>query len=133
MRTDASQRELPLKPRKNGLPATAFNAPDDVVTLCRSESEAVRVCLAHALRVHGRDQLSVARACGWKSDSCLSEIAKESNARRMPESRRERFATATGCNLLSQWLERQEAMRQAKCQPTERERAMSLAARLVAA
>lgn len=129
MRTDANQAGLPLK-RAGFKHFQAFDAPDDVVTLCRSEAEAVRVCLANALRVYGRDQLTVALACGWKSDSCLSEIAKESNARRMPQARRERFALATGSNLLSQWLERQETLRLAKSQPTERDRAMSLAARL---
>lgn len=132
MRTDASQHQLALKTPCFRL-SIAFDAPDDVVTLCRSEAEAVRVCLANALRVYGRDQLTVAKLCGWKSDSCLCEIAKESNARRMPESRCERFANATGSNLLSQWLDRQETLRRAKNQPTERERAMSLAAQLAVA
>ena len=49
--------------------------------------------------------------CGWKSDSCLSEIASESNKRRMPDNRRERFALATGCNLLNQYAARQEMLR----------------------
>ena len=115
MRTDAKQLNFPL------------DAPDNVVTLCRTEAQAVQICLDIARRQFGRTQEQVAQACGWKSDSCLSEIARESHSRTMPTARRERFALATGCNLLSQYLERKEAERQAIGKPTERDRAATAA------
>lgn len=96
MRIDANQCELPL------------DAPLNVVLAVRSEADAVRKCLRLALSLYGRDQRTVALLCGWKSDSCLSEIAKETTKRSMPHSRVARFALATGCNLLSQYLERVE-------------------------
>lgn len=97
MRTDANQRELSL------------DAPLDVVLGVRSEADAVRKCLRIALRRYGRDQQTVALMCGWKSDSCLSEIASESTKRTMPRTRLHRFALATGCNLVEQYRERVEA------------------------
>lgn len=110
MRTDANQGELPL------------DAPDDAVTLCRSEAHAVQICLNLALRRYGRDQKAVASLCGWKSDSCLSEAASENHKRTIPKMRRERFAVATGCNLLNQYIARKEAEALAKGQNTERDR-----------
>src|SRR5690242_18184777 len=111
MRTDENQCELPL------------DAPDDAVTLCRSEAPAVQICLTLAMRRYGRDQKTVALMCGWKSDTCLCEAAKESHPRRIPKMKRERFAKATGCNLLSQYLARKEAERLAGGKTTERDRA----------
>lgn len=97
MRIDANQCELPL------------DAPLDVVLSARSEADAVRKCLRLALRRYGRDQKTVALLCGWKSDSCLAEIASETSKRTMPPTRLQRFALATGCNLVSQYRERVEA------------------------
>lgn len=97
MRTDANQCEL------------ALDAPLDVVLGVRSEADAVRKCLRIAKRRYGRDQKSVALLCGWETDSCLSEIASESNKRTMPASRLHRFALATGCNLVEQYRDRVEA------------------------
>jgi hypothetical protein len=71
-RTDANQAALPL------------DASDGAVTACRSEAHAVRICLMLAERVYGRDQRTVALMCGWKSDSCLSEAASDSNKRTIP-------------------------------------------------
>ena len=121
MRSDAKQGEL------------ALDAPDNVITLCRSEAHAVQICLALANQRLGRDQRTVAAMCGWKSDSCLSEIASEANKRCMPDSRRKRFALATGCNLLSQYAERQEAQRLATGKTTERDRMQYAAAACLAA
>lgn len=121
MRSDANQCEL------------AFDAPDNVITLCRSEAHAVQICLALAERRMARDQRAVAAMCGWKSDSCLSEIASETNKRRMPDSRRERFALATGCNLLNQYAARQEMLRLASGKTTERDRTEYAAAACMAA
>lgn len=110
MRTDAKQLVFP------------HDAPLSVVFSCKTEAAAVRICLGVALREHGRTQQQVSQLCGWKGKStCLSEIARESHSRRMPKSRRERFALATGCNLLSQYLDRKEAERQAAGRPTERD------------
>lgn len=111
MRNDANQCELPL------------DAPLDVVLSLRSEADAVRKCLRLALRRLGRDQITVARMCGWKSPSCLNEIASETNKRSMPPSRMHRFAVATGCNLVSQYHERMEAERRAKGQLVQRDEA----------
>ena len=121
MRSDAKQGEL------------ALDAPDNVITLCRSEAHAVQICLALAERRLDRDQRTVAAMCGWKSDSCLSEIASESSKRRMPDGRRERFALATGCNLLNQYVERQETLRLAAGKATERDRMEYAAAACLAA
>lgn len=121
MRTHANQGEL------------ALDAPDNVITLCRSEAHAVQICLALAVQRLGRDQRTVAAMCGWKSDSCLSEIASESNKRQMPACRRERFALATGCNLLNQYADRQETLRLAAGKTTERDRMQYAAAACLAA
>lgn len=115
MRTNANQCEM------------ALDAPDSAITLCRSEAHAVQICLALAQRRLGRDQKTVALLCGWKSDSCLSEAAGESNKRRIPESRRARFANATGCNLLTQYLARKESERLAAGKTTQRDRIDSVA------
>lgn len=97
MRTDANQCELP------------FHAPLDVVLSVRSEADAVRKCLRIALRRYGRDQKTVAQMCGWKSDSCLAEIASETSKRTMPPTRLHRFALATGCCLVEQYRDRVES------------------------
>jgi hypothetical protein len=111
MRTDTNQRELPL------------DAPMDVLLACKSEEQAVRTCLDLASKRLGRDQQTVALICGWKSDSCLSEIANPRHSRKMPKAKRERFALATGCNLLSQFLDYEEAKAKAHGKPTERQQA----------
>lgn len=111
MRTNENQREL------------ALDASDSAVTLCRSEAHAVQICLTLAKRRLGRDQKTVALMCGWKSDTCLSEAASETNSRRIPKARRERFANATGCNLLSQYIARKESERLAAGKTTEQDRA----------
>ncbi len=111
MRTDAIQRELPL------------DAPLDIVLACVSEADAVRRSLRIAMRRYGRDQQAVAMLCGWKSDSCLSECASETNARNIPVTRRERFAVATGCNLLAQYIERKEVERRLAGKITQRDAA----------
>lgn len=97
MRIGANQCELPL------------DAPLSEVLAVKSEADAVRKCLRIALRRYGRDQQAIAQLCGWKSDSCLSEIASETNKRGMPRTRLGRFALATGCNLVGQYRERIEA------------------------
>lgn len=111
MRTNENQCELPL------------DAPLDVLLACKSAEQAVRTCLDLALRRLGRDQQTVALICGWKSDSCLSEIANPRHHRKMPKAKRERFALATGCNLLSQFLEYEDAKAKATGKPTERQQA----------
>jgi hypothetical protein len=97
MRANANQREIPL------------DAPLGVVFGCKSEADAVRRCLRIAWHRYERDQKTVAAMTGWKSDSCLCEIASESNKRRIPKAKMERFAIATGCNLVLQYRERMKA------------------------
>ena len=121
MRTDTNQGELPL------------DAPMAELIACKTEEQAVRTCLAIAMHKYGRDQQTVAQLCGWKSDSCLSEIVNPRHSRKMPVSRRGRFATATGCNLLSQFIAYQEAKAKTIGQPTEREVASIAAAACMAA
>ena len=111
MRTNANQCEL------------ALDAPDSAITLCRSEAHAVQICLTLAMRRYGRNQKTVAEMCGWSTDTCLSEAAKESNPRRIPKTKRNRFANATGCNLLNQYIARKEAERLAGGKTTEQDRA----------
>lgn len=85
-----------------------IDAPEDVLADCKSEADAVRWCLEYARDLHGVDQVTVAKLCGWKSSSFLSEIASEGSEKRLPEKRRRRFAFATGCNLVDQFHEREE-------------------------
>jgi len=120
MRSEANQSEMPL------------DAPLDVVLCVSSEADAVRKCLQLAAARLGRDQRTVANLCGWKSESCLSEIARESNARRMPPTRRDRFALATGCNLLNQYFMRVETERLRAGRLTERDAAMAAAESCIA-
>lgn len=121
MRTNANQREIPL------------DAPLDVVVACKSEADAVRRCLRIAFHRYGRDQKTVALLCGWQTDTCLSEIAKESNPRRLPKTRRARFAVATGCNLVGQYLARMEGEAARAGKPTERSQAEASALACMAA
>lgn len=108
MRTHANQLNFPL------------DAPDHVVTFCKTEARAVRISLEIAERQFGRSQQEVSRLTGWKGKStCLSEIASESHSRRMPHGKRERFALATGCNLLLQVLARLEDERKLTGRPTD--------------
>lgn len=82
---------------------------------------AVRKCLRIAHTRFGRDQKTIALMCGWKSDSCLSEIRSESNKRAIPRMKLHRFALATGCNLVSQYRERLESEARAKGQMIHRD------------
>ena len=110
MRTDANQSEL------------LFDVDADTFYACKTEAYAVQVCLRMAMARYGRDQQTVALLCGWKSDSCLCEAASETSKRRIPESKRARFALATGCTLLDKFLEREAAKHRADGKATKRER-----------
>lgn len=121
MRTHANQRELPL------------DAPMAEVLAVRSEAAAVRTCLRLAFVRYGRDQQAIALMCGWKSDSCLCEIASETNKRGMPAKRLERFALATGCNLVSQYRERMEAENRSKGLLVQRDEASRAVAAMLTA
>lgn len=121
MRTDKNQCEL------------ALDAPMDVLLACKSEAQAVQTCLALALARLDRDQKTVALICGWRSDSCLSEIANPRHSRKMPEGKLRRFSLATGCNLLSQFRDYEEAKAKAAGVPNERQRAAIAAAACMSA
>lgn len=88
-----------------------IDAPDDVVTACVSESAAVRWCLDFAVSCHGMSLRDVAKLCGWKSPSYLSEIASEGSEKGMPGKRLRLFTLATGCRLVEQYHERQNTIR----------------------
>lgn len=122
MRTHDNQRVLPLR-----------DVPDEVVTLCRSEAHAVRLSLEIA-RERGLDMQAVSLACGWKGKpACLSQIASEGTKRRMPPKKLDRFCKVTGCNLLRQYMRRQETLRQLTGKVTERERNASVVAMTLSA
>jgi hypothetical protein len=110
MRTDANQCELP------------FDVDEGTFLRCKTEAEAVQICLRIALARYGRDQQTVSALCGWKSDSCLSEAASESSKRCIPKARRARFTLATGCTLLEKFLEREAAKHDEDGKATKRER-----------
>lgn len=94
-------------------PQAPIDAPDELVTACKSEAEAVRWCLKFAQEEFGITQRKIAEGCGWKNgDSFLSEIADENNPKRLPPKRLPRFSMATGCRLVEQWHKRQETLRE---------------------
>lgn len=103
-------------------PPDPVHAPDDVVTACMSEAEAVRWCIDYALGKNGLSLRGIARLCGWRSASFLSEIASEANEKAMPEKRIRRFTLATGCCLLEQYHHRQETIRKLSGKQTASDR-----------
>lgn len=98
--------------------------PDEVVTLCVADKHPQAVAIAHSLNFararFGYSQLDVAKRCGWKSASYISEIAHGHKA--MPEDRIERFLAATGCNLLEQVIYRQRIEERIAGKETSNER-----------
>jgi hypothetical protein len=117
-----------------GIPQFA-NGPTDAsyaqVVACRSEAEAVRWSIEFAREVLGANQLTIAKLCGWRSSSFLSEIAKEANEKRFPPERIGKFVLATGTRLLEQWIERRDAERQAAGKTTEADRSKAAVAAMV--
>ena len=103
-------------------PPDPVDAPDDVVTACSSEAEAVRWCIEYALESNGMSLRGVARLCGWRSASFLSEIASEASEKTMPDKRIRKFTLATGCRLLEQFHHRQETIRQLSGKQTASDR-----------
>jgi len=99
-----------------------IEAPDAVVTACKTEAEAVRWCLEFAADF-GITRQTVARLCGWKSSGYLSEIASEGSEKRFPPKRMRRFSLAVGCELLEQWHKRQEIVREMTGKQTSHDKA----------
>lgn len=99
-----------------------IDAPDAVVTSCKSEAEAVVWCLEFAAEF-GITRRTVARLCGWQSSSYLSEIASEGSEKRFPPKRIRKFTLATGCRLLEQWHQRQEILREMTGKKTAHDKA----------
>jgi hypothetical protein len=108
-----------------------IEAPDPVVTACKSEAEAVRWCLEFAADF-GITQQTVARLCGWKSSSYLSEIAREGGGKRFPPKRIRKFSLATGCELLEQYHARQQAIRDLTGKQTSHDKAKEMVAAIKA-
>lgn len=123
-------KQLPLQGVKQFAEAP-MDAPDSVVTTCKSEAEAVRFCIEFA-RAFGVNQRQVAKLCGWRNDSYLSEIANEANEKRMPPKRVRKFTLATGCRLLEQWHERQEIIKEMTGRKTQNDRAREAVAVMLA-
>lgn len=109
-------------------------APRDVpaayVIACKSEAQAVTESLAIAKRLYGLTRQQIAKRCEWKSQTFLSEIAKDQKA--MPESKYELFCMATGCNLLMQFHDKQTDSRRMAGQLSEREKSEAVAAACIA-
>lgn len=97
-----------------------MNAPDAVVASCKTEADAVRVSLGIAKRRYGRTQAEVAKLCGWKSDSFLSEL-KKNKGKTVPDMRVRPFMYATGCCLLEQFHERLRTINTLTGTPTQRD------------
>ena len=95
-------------------------APDAVVASCKSESDAVRLSLRIAKCRYGRTQSEIAKLCGWKSDSFLSELKKGCD-KSMPDIRLRAFLYATGCNLLEQFRERERLVNTLTGKPSQRD------------
>lgn len=118
-----------------GIPQFAdgpMDAPCAQVVACRSEAEAVRWSIEFARIVLNLDQRAVAKLCGWRSPSYLSEIASESSAKRMPPDRIGKFTLATGTRLLEQWIEHKDAERHARGADTQADRAKAAAGAMAA-
>lgn len=114
-------KQLPL----HGLtpfPPEAIDAPDEVVTACQNEADAVRWCIEYAREQHGMSLRTVAKICGWKSSSFLSEIANPENEKTMPAKRIRRFTLATGLRLVEQYHARQAVIRRLSGKETARDR-----------
>lgn len=105
--------------------------PADVVTLCRNEADAIAHCINFAKARFGYTQLDIARLCGWKSDSHLSEYAH--GAADMPGKHYRRFALVTGCNLLAQFQRRAELVERVSGKETPNDRAKAVLARMLVA
>lgn len=82
--------------------------PDDVVTTCQNEADAIRRSIHFAQRRFGYTQLDIAKLCGWASDNHLSAYKRGLAA--MPEKHHARFVMVTGCALLTQYQRRQEVL-----------------------
>ena len=105
--------------------APPVDAPYEVVADCTSEAAAVRQSIEFARAALGVNQLTIAKLCGRKSSSYLSEISeisKGSSGKLMPDKRVGLFVLATGTRLLEQWRERQQADRLRTGKSTEADR-----------
>lgn len=105
--------------------------PDDVVTLCSSEAEAILHSIRFAQKRFGYTQLDIAKLCGWSTDNHLSSY-KRGNAT-MPDKHRDRFALVTGCNLLTQYMRRQEVLAELAGRVTPNKRNDAVLARMLEA
>ena len=108
-------------------------APDDVVTACNCEADAVAWSIEYAKQSRGLSLRTLAKACGWRSASYLSEIASPENEKTMPEKRVARFVLATGIRLLEQFYDRQETLRRLRGNQTQNDRAKSAVAAMLRA
>lgn len=105
-------------------PQSPIDAPDALVTACKSEAEAVRWCLVFAKEEFGITQTTISQRCGWKnSKGFLSEIADENNPKRLPPKKLHLFSMATGCRLVEQWHKRQETLRELTGKQTAHDKA----------
>jgi len=107
-----------------------IDMPDDVVTLCRSEADAILHCINFGKARFGYTQLDIAKLCGWSSDNHLSSYKRGAAA--MPAKHHDRFGHVTGCNLLTQYLRRQETIAELTGTVTANKRNEAVLARMLA-
>jgi hypothetical protein len=104
--------------------------PDDVVTLCEKESQAISWSIGYAKARFGYRQIDIARLCGWTTDNQLSAYAH--GRADMPAKHYRRFAQVTGCNLLEQWQRRHELTHRMVGRESPNDRAKAVLARMLA-
>lgn len=112
--------------------------PDEVVTLCMASRNPEAAAVAHSLNFararYGYSQADVAKRCGWKSQTYLSEIAKgrKSFPGGAPIDRAAAFVQATGCTLLEQVRQRQRIETRLRGAETDNDRSRAVLARMLA-
>lgn len=78
--------------------------PEHIVGLCKSEADAILHSINYAKARFGYSQRDVAKLCGWRTGSHLSDY--KAGREEMPRKHWQRFAQVTGCNLLRQYRQR---------------------------
>jgi hypothetical protein len=107
-----------------------IDMPDDVVTVCQSESDAIRYSIQFAKRRFGYTQLQIAQLCGWSSDNHLSAYKK--GRAEMPPKHWRRFTQVTACNLLEQFDRRRKIAERISGRECPNQREAAVVARMMA-
>jgi AraC-like DNA-binding protein len=106
------------------------NMPEDVVTACESEADAIRRSIKFAKRKFGYRQIDIAKLCGLESDNHLSAYKKARDGS-MPEKHYDRFCQVTGCNLLAQYQARRDVIAGITGKQTQNDKDRALVERML--